>query len=75
MKNRMRKLRTCGSVRGEGHKALVYSEEISLDHQVSSRRVSLVMSVDGRNVRVRALMWSCGAKRSPKTTSQDRSCR
>jgi hypothetical protein len=26
MKNRMRQLRTCGSVRGEGRKALTYSE-------------------------------------------------
>jgi hypothetical protein len=26
MKNRMRQLRTCGSVRGEGHEVLAYSE-------------------------------------------------
>jgi hypothetical protein len=26
MKNRMRQLRTCGSVRGEGREALTYSE-------------------------------------------------
>jgi len=26
MKNRMRELRTCGSVRGEGREALAYSE-------------------------------------------------
>lgn len=27
MKNRMRQLRTCGSVRGEGREALTYSEK------------------------------------------------
>jgi hypothetical protein len=28
MKNRMRQLRTCGSVRGEGREALTYSEKV-----------------------------------------------
>jgi hypothetical protein len=27
MKNRMRELRTCGTVRGEGHEVLAYSEK------------------------------------------------
>jgi hypothetical protein len=30
MKNRMRELRTCGTVRGEGHEVLAYSEKIGL---------------------------------------------
>jgi hypothetical protein len=29
MKNRMRELRTCGSVRGEGREALTYSDNCS----------------------------------------------
>jgi hypothetical protein len=28
MKNRMRQLRTCGTVRGEGHEVLAYSESV-----------------------------------------------
>jgi len=28
MKNRMRELRTCGTVRGEGREALTYSENV-----------------------------------------------
>jgi hypothetical protein len=28
MKNRMRQLRTCGTVRGEGHEVLAYSENV-----------------------------------------------
>jgi hypothetical protein len=30
MKNRMRELRTCGTVRGEGHEVLAYLEKIGL---------------------------------------------
>ena len=42
MKNRMRELRTCGTVRGEGREALTYSENV-LSGTLSTRK-SLISS-------------------------------
>jgi hypothetical protein len=56
MKNRMRELRTCGTVRGEGHEVLAYSEKIGLSWNAClfDQRVTIALQLVD-------IVWGSGA--------------